>query len=112
MFKPTDDQVAIIVAMEDFEFSGVAIQKGQVVANVLGAVNRDPGSFLNPAGFDVGHLDGYTGNLHLAFGNGVHLCLGAPLVRLECKIALASILRWMPSLQQVDKSEAQRYTFV
>ena len=55
------------------------VEEGQKVAALLGAANRDPAVFDRPDEFDVGR----DPNPHLAFGVGVHFCLGAPLARME-----------------------------
>ena len=101
-------QMIVRLAVEDFEFNGNAVKKGQVVANILGAANRDPSHFANPANFDITRAD----NDHIAFGNGVHFCLGAPLARLEGEIALGSILKRMPNIRQANGEVIQRDTFV
>jgi cytochrome P450 len=66
------------------ELSGVCIPKGDRVTLYFGAANRDPDEFSNPEEF---RLDRGLGN-HLAFGMGIHYCLGAPLARAESKITL------------------------
>ena len=106
-------QMIVRLAVEDFEFNTHTIQKGQVVANVLGAANRDPRRYASPENFDIERFGGFnTISTHLAFGAGVHLCLGAPLARLEGEIALTSILKRMPGIRQADGDVVQRDTFV
>ncbi len=80
------------VATEDLELHGKRIRKGQVVVALLGSANRDERRFAEPDRFDVGRAD----NRHLAFGNGVHFCLGAPLARLEAEVAIGALLRHFP----------------
>lgn len=72
----------------EVEVSGVHIPKGDRVILYFGAANRDPGEFPSPDEF---RLDRDLGN-HLAFGMGVHYCLGAPLARTETKITLNTLL--------------------
>lgn len=76
-------------AAEDLEIGGKTIRKGQLVSLMLGAANRDPQQFPDPDQLDVGRHP----NRHLAFGQGHHFCLGAPLVRLEGHIAFTALLR-------------------
>jgi cytochrome P450 len=72
----------------DVELHGRVIPAGKVVLPLIGSANRDPGQFPDPGQFDVGR----DPNPHLAFGTGIHACLGAPLARLEARIALADFL--------------------
>lgn len=81
---------------EDFTYAGVQFKKGQQVSMMLGAANRDPARFANPDTLDITR----TANKHLAFGNGIHFCLGAPLARLEGQIAFEQIARRFPQMQR------------
>jgi cytochrome P450 len=83
------------VAREDVELGGRTIEKGQFVILVLGGANRDPDVFTDPDRLDVRRAD----NRHLAFGMGMHYCLGAPLARTEGAIALETLLRRWPKLR-------------
>ena len=74
---------------------GVTIPKGAVVMPLIGAANRDPRVFDNPDTFDITR----SPNKHLGFGQGIHYCLGAPLARLEAKIALTNLLARNANLQ-------------
>ncbi len=75
-------------AFEDVEIGGVTIPQGDVVVPCLMAANRDPAVFANPDTFDITRQP----NPHIAFGFGIHYCLGAPLARLEGTIALTRLL--------------------
>lgn len=75
-------------AYASVELGGETIPQGDLVVPVLHAANRDPGHFEEPDRFDIGR----DPNRHLAFGFGIHHCLGAPLARLEGRIAIGSLL--------------------
>ncbi len=81
------------VATEELEIDGRKIKTGQVVFMLLAAANRDPARFENPDALDIGRWD----NPHLAFGDGIHFCLGAPLARTEGQIAIGTLLRRFPN---------------
>ncbi len=79
-------------AYEDIALAGVQIAAGDVVVPMLMAANRDPRQFEDP---DRLHL-ARRPNRHLGFGMGIHLCLGAPLARLEARVAFEELLRRWP----------------
>jgi cytochrome P450 len=83
------------VAVADIELGGTAIPAGDGMVGAQDAANRDPGVFPDPDRFDIGR----EGPQHLAFGFGVHTCMGAPLARLELQIAFPALFRRMPELQ-------------
>jgi cytochrome P450 PksS len=93
-------------AMEDLTLRGQKIGKGEQVAAVLLAANRDPDMFVNPDTFDITR----TPNPHLAFGHGIHYCLGAPLARLEGSIAINTLLRRLPDLKLATSVEQIEWT--
>jgi cytochrome P450 len=77
---------------------GQAIRKGDYVVLFIGAANRDPEQFTDPDRLDLRR----EGNKHIAFGHGIHFCLGAPLARLEAQIAVNAILARFPALRPVE----------
>lgn len=87
------------IALEDFTVSGTPIKRGDLLLLMIGAANRDPDQFHNPDVLDVERSE----PRHLAFGAGIHFCVGAPLARLEAPIALAAILRRFQRLRVADE---------
>lgn len=82
-------------ATEPFVIHDQEIQKGDMVIISLASANRDENVFVNPDVFDITREN----NRHIAFGHGSHFCLGAPLARLEAKIAIATLLKRIPKIQ-------------
>ncbi|HZS76348.1 MAG TPA: cytochrome P450 [Ktedonobacteraceae bacterium] len=82
-------------ARESLEIGGKQVQAGQEVILCLGAANRDPAQFHDPDRLNLGRPE----NKHLAFGLGIHFCLGAPLARLEGEIAFSTLFRRFPHLR-------------
>lgn len=74
---------------------------------MIGAANHDPGRFAEPARFDVARAP----NPHLAFGHGIHFCLGAPLSRLEAGIALDELLARFAQLELASPDWPPRASF-
>ncbi|WP_030761602.1 cytochrome P450 family protein [Streptomyces sp. NRRL F-2664] len=89
-------------AREDIEIAGVSVPSGATVLIASAVADRDPARFPDPDRLDVTRRD----NAHLAFGHGIHYCLGAPLARLEGHIAIGTALRRLPGLAlAVDPDE-------
>jgi cytochrome P450 len=89
------------VAAAAVEIGGRRVMPGQSVVGILGAANRDPEVFPEPDRLDVGREP----NPHLAFGRGIHFCLGAPLARLEAQVALPMLLERYPDLHLAGEPE-------
>lgn len=80
---------------QDTELAGQQIRAGERVYLVLSAANRDPAKFTDPDALDLRR----SPNPHIAFGKGIHACLGAQLARLETRIAIGSVVRRLPGLR-------------
>jgi len=94
--SPVQNQLR--VTTREVEVSGVRIPQGEMVMIFFGAANRDPKEFPNPDEF---RLDRDLRN-HVAFGMGIHYCLGAPLARAEAKITLNAFLDRFPVIKHGD----------
>jgi cytochrome P450 len=81
--------------LEDVIYKGVAFKRGQEIALLFGAANRDPLVFAQPDQLDITRKE----NPHISFSLGIHYCLGAPLARLELQTALSTLLRRLPNLR-------------
>jgi cytochrome P450 len=82
------------IPSEDVTIDGRTIGKGEMVMPFLGAADRDPAQFPDPDRLDITRGD----NRHIAFGMGIHFCLGAPLARMEGQIAISTLLGRLPKL--------------
>ncbi len=88
------------VAHTDVDLDGTVVRRGEYVVTLIGAANRDPDVYADPARFDI------TRTLpveHLAFSSGIHYCLGQPLARLEATIALAAVAERLPGLRRAGR---------
>ena len=83
------------IALADINVAGKQIKKGELVCFSFAAANRDPEQFESPKQLDITRKR----NRHLAFGHGLHYCVGAALARLEGQIAVNSVLRSLPKIQ-------------
>jgi cytochrome P450 len=88
--------------LEDLTYAGFAWPRGTKLVLYYAAANRDPAVFADPDRFDVAR----DPNPHLAFGLGLHYCIGAPLARLELGVAIGALVRRFPELRLVDPSPA------
>jgi len=91
---------------ETVEIGGVAVPEGADLLLLLGSANRDPEVFEDPERFDLHRANARE---HLAFGHGPHLCLGAPLARLEARVVLEEFTARFPSLRLVPE---QKFRFL
>lgn len=97
------------VAMEDVELGGETIEAGETLAVWLGSANHDDRQFAEPGSFRPGR----SPNQHLAFGHGTHYCLGAPLARLEAKVALSTLADRLSTIELADAElQPTRSSFV
>ena len=85
---------------EDVTIAGTRIPAGSTIFPWLASANRDEEQFPNPERFDINRYP----NRHVAFGHGIHFCIGAPLSRLEASIALPMILEQIPDLR-IERKE-------
>ncbi|WP_139108255.1 MULTISPECIES: cytochrome P450 [unclassified Ensifer] len=85
---------------EDVEICGRRFERGTKFGLLYGAANRDPKQFDKADTFDIGR----TPNRHLAFGGGVHFCLGNHLARLDMDIIFSTLLRRFPTIELVDQA--------
>jgi cytochrome P450 len=83
---------------------GRTIPKGEMVMPFIGAADRDPSQFPDPDRLDLGRAD----NRHIAFGWGIHFCLGAPLARVEGQIAIDTLVQRLPRLALVNDEPEHR----
>ncbi len=89
----------------DVEVSGVEIKANTPMFVIVAAANRDPAQFPDAHRFDITRAP----NDHLAFGNGIHYCLGAPLARMEGAIAIAAALERFPRLRMAEPDAPLKY---
>jgi cytochrome P450 len=86
------------IAPRDMEVSGCPVRQKEAFTLFLRAANRDPEVFENPDAFDVTRAK----KPHVAFGGGAHICIGAPLARLEAQVALLRLFERFPNLRLAD----------
>jgi cytochrome P450 len=89
------------VALEDVELGGQTIKAGSTVILSYNTANRDPERFADPHVLDLRRQEGG----HLAFGHGIHQCLGQQLARVEMRVALPALLNRFPTLRLAVPAE-------
>ena len=92
-------QKALRYAGADWDIGDRRIGRGDAVILLLASANRDPEVFPDPDRFDITRGD----NRHLGFGAGIHVCLGAPLARIEGQVAISALLHRYPTLELVSE---------
>ncbi|GAB2827030.1 cytochrome P450 [Actinocorallia aurea] len=92
--------------LEDVELGGVVVRRGDQVLVDLGAANRDPSVFPDPESLDLAR----DANPHLAFGHGLHRCVGAALARMELQVALEALTARLPALRLATPDSALHWT--
>jgi cytochrome P450 PksS len=92
-------------AAEDTELGGVPIARGTSLLPVLASANRDEDQFADPDRLDLAR----DPNPHVAFAQGVHYCVGAPLARLEGQVALEALVERLPNLRLTVERQALRW---
>lgn len=92
-------------ALEEVTWHGVTIPKGELTYGILASANRDDTIFKNPDGLDLTR----DPNRHLAFGQGIHFCLGAPLARIEGQIAIQTLVERFPHLSLAVRPDQLRW---
>ncbi|WP_165839624.1 cytochrome P450 [Rhodococcus sp. Eu-32] len=107
-YEPSLPTTTLRQALSDVAFGGVQMSKGDVVMISLAAANRDDAKFPNPTEFDPARAT----RGHLAFGYGIHHCIGAPLARMEGEIALMRLVDAFPTLHLASHAPVWRESIV
>ncbi len=93
------------VASHDMQVGGETVKATQTFTFSLRAANRDPEAFTDPHRFDVTRKE----KPHVAFGGGAHICIGAPLARLEAQVALLRLFQRFPNLRLANPDEPPQW---
>jgi cytochrome P450 len=105
-WSPVDYMSTPRIVKEDLELGGTHIPKGENLSVGLASANRDPERFANPDVFDITRPDAHR---NIAFGKGIHVCIGAPLARLEGQLAFESLFQRFPKLRLAVPAEEMRW---
>ncbi|NUR30636.1 MAG: cytochrome P450 [Catenulispora sp.] len=109
-FDPPVKAVFLRYPLEDIEIGGVRVRAGESVMVHFSAVARDPRHYTDPNAYAPGRAAARGEAAHLTFGHGLHYCLGAPLARLEARVAFEELLRACPELSLAEPVEKLRWT--
>ena len=93
------------VLEDGVELAGQPVPRGAKVALLFGSANRDPRVFAEPDAFDVGRANAAE---HIGFGGGIHVCIGAPLARIELEAALGALVERAPGLTLAEEPRRNR----
>src|ERR671937_337785 len=88
------------VLTDDFSVGETPIPRGDKISMLFGAANRDPRVFDQPDEFDVGRANAAQ---HIGFGGGIHVCIGAPLARIELEASVDALRRYWPDFELVEE---------
>jgi cytochrome P450 len=88
------------VLTDDFAVGDVPVPRGAKITMLFGAANRDPRAFERPDEFDIGRADAAQ---HIGFGGGIHVCIGAPLARIELQASVNGMRRFWPRFRLVEE---------
>jgi cytochrome P450 len=88
------------VLTDDFAIGDVPIPRGAKIALLFGAANRDPRMFERPDEFDVARKNAVQ---HIGFGGGIHVCIGAPLARIELEASVNALRQLWPDFQVAEE---------
>ena len=87
------------IPQSDTQIDGCPMRAGESIVTLLHAANHDPSVYPEPHRFDITRADTH----HHSFGGGAHFCLGAPLARVEAQMAIATLVRRLPTLHLTDR---------
>ena len=104
-YESPEQRTSFRLATDPLNINGIKIEPGQQLGIIIGSANRDDAVFTNPDVFDIRR----DAQRHLAFGLGLHNCLGKTLARMEARIALGRIIAQLPGLTLSDTSPSWRH---
>lgn len=102
-FEPPVD-ITVRVASRDMELQGCPIKPTQAIITWLPAINRDPRAYADPDAFDITR----EAKPHVSFGGGAHICIGAPLARLEAQVVFQTLFKRFPNMRLVNNEATWR----
>jgi len=94
-YESPEQRTSFRIVLEPLEINGITMNPGDQIGVMIGSANHDEKEFENPELFDIQRKP----NRHLAFGMGIHNCLGKTLARVEAQIAFAKLLEYLPALK-------------